>query len=260
MKKRKPNIILWDIETLANLPAIMSVLPSIGMWPGRTMKATVNSIICVGYKRLGEKKTYCINAWDYPKRWKKDVNDDYEVVKAAYDVLKDADGIITHNGKRFDMKVMQTRLRHHGFPPLPKIPHIDTCLVARGNLSLYSNRLGDVAKFIGVPGKLANGGWELWEKVLRREKKSQALMTRYCKQDVKCLEDVFMGLRCFVTNMPNYNLFLGENSKVCPTCGSKKLSRNGTRRSKTQEYQRYLCGNCGATCRTDKKDEKPRSL
>lgn len=238
----------------------MSVFPSLGDYPGKTLRASINSIICFGYKRLGEKKTHCISAWDFPKRWAKNVNDDYEVVMAAYNILKDADGMVTHNGKRFDLKFLNTRLAFYKKPALPNIPHVDTCAVAKARLYLYDNRLNTLAKFLNCGKKLENGGWSLWEKVLQRKPSACRLMVRYCKQDVAVLEKIFFKLRgrCSPAALPNHNLFL-EKQNVCAACGSSKLQKNGTRANgHTGFYQRLLCLTCGANLRMGAKDRLPR--
>lgn len=242
---KEPNIVLWDIETLPDMDEVMKIFPSIGAWPGRTFKATISTIICVGWKKLGSKQTHCINAWDFKKRWKANVNDDYEVVKAAYDVLSKADAIVTHNGKKFDLKFLNTRLMAHKLPPLGKIPHIDTTIVAK-RISLYSNRLNDVSSFIGGKGKLENGGWGLWVKTRKRDKAAMKLMERYCKQDVRALEEVYNGLLPLIKENPNYNFFLKTGSPVvCPNCGSEHLHKHGTRVTTTGIKQRYQCQGCG---------------
>ena len=92
-----PKIVVWDLETMPNPREVIKRLPGMGAWPGRTLKADLNSIICFGYKIVGEKKTYSINGWDYKKDWKKDRHNDYNVVKYAYEILKDADAIVTQN-------------------------------------------------------------------------------------------------------------------------------------------------------------------
>jgi len=240
----KPKIVLWDLETLPNLPELMKRVPSLGNWPGRTMKAEVNSIICFGYKYLGDTTAQCINAWDFAN-WDEDVNDDSAICMMVYDILKDADAFVTHNGRKFDLKVLNTRLMKHGFPPIAKKPHIDTLVVAR-RLSLYSNRLGDVSKFFGMEGKLDNGGWDLWVEVMQRDKASQKLMTEYCLQDVEVLNQIYNELRPLITNIPNYNMFNTDDRGVCPNCGSHKLINHGTRVAKTRIIQRYLCGECGS--------------
>ena len=119
---REPRIILWDLETLPDAREAIKVWTGLGNYPGLTLKASISSIICFGYKVYGkDKPVKCVAAWDFKTRWKKDINDDYMVVKAAYDVLRTADLIVTHNGKRFDQKHLNTRLIKHGFPPLPPI-------------------------------------------------------------------------------------------------------------------------------------------
>lgn len=260
----EPKIIVFDLETLPNLPEALKVWCQLSSFPGKTMKATITSIICAGWKEYGKKRTHCINAWDYPN-WEVDVNDDKHVCEEIYNVLKDADAIVTHNGRRFDWKFLQTRLIYNGLPPLHNIPHIDTCVVARSNLLSFNNRLGYLGEWLVSDTKLENGGWDLWVKVYNRQKTAMRTMVKYCKQDVDLLEKVFDKLKPFVKNLPNRNhfksqdkLLKGEN--ICPTCGSIDLKYNGWAYTKTQKYQRILCKNCGSTSRLDSKDRNPRSI
>ena len=103
-----PRIVLFDLETLPNLTEVMKVLPSLSDYPGRTLKAQLNSVICAGWKVFGESKVHCINAWDF-STWNKSVNDDKQIVSAIRDVLAEADAVVTHNGKKFDWKSRQER-------------------------------------------------------------------------------------------------------------------------------------------------------
>jgi DNA-directed RNA polymerase subunit RPC12/RpoP len=227
------------------------------------MRATITSIICAGWKELGKKKVHCINAWDYPN-WQENINDDSEVCKAIYDVLKDADAVVTHNGVRFDWKHLQTRLMMNGLPVLPKIAHIDTCLIARKNLLSFNNRLGYLGDWLVGDKKLENGGWQLWVKVTKRVKSACTLMSKYCKQDVALLEKVFEQLRPFIKNLPNRNLSrsakkIVNGEYVCPTCGSPDLMRNGWRYTQMHKYQRVVCRHCGSCSRLDLKDRNPRA-
>lgn len=189
-----PRIIYWDLETMPDLQASMEVFPQLSNYPGLTLKATHNSIICFGYKVSGMKKSKCINAWDFP-RWRKNINDDYEVVKAAAKILRTADCIVTHNGKRFDWKFLQTRLLFHGLDPLPEILHIDTCSVAKSNLMSFNNRLNTLAKLLTKMQKQEHEGWGLWVKVMQKNSKAMKEMTVYCKQDVTVLEGIFKKLK-----------------------------------------------------------------
>lgn len=242
-KLKEPRILIWDIETLPNLKEVMRVFPQLSDYPGLTLKAQFNSIICFGYKFLGDKSVKCINAWDFPE-WDKDVNADGPLIDKALEILSKSDAIVTHNGKRFDWKFFQTRLLIQGKNLLHKIPHIDTCAVSKSNLFGLNNRLNTLAKLTDSGQKLENGGWDLWCKVLERETKSMELMTRYCKQDVAVLEKVFLKLRPLISNLPNWNLFTDTGEKVCPSCGSIKIQSYGLRRTKTNLYRRFRCNDC----------------
>lgn len=252
-----PRIILFDLETLPNLPEALKVWPQLSNYPGQTLKASITTIICGGWKILGEKKIHCINAWDFPE-WKTNVNDDSALVRALHEVLKGADCVVTHNGKRFDWKFFQTRLLFHKLEPLPKIHHVDTCAEAKRNLLVFNNRLNTISRFLTETEKMDHEGWDLWVKVHARDPKAMATMTKYCKQDVLALEEVFKALRPVITSLPNHNLFSPLKEKACPGCGSSRLQSRGKYFTKTKVYSRYMCKDCHSWCRTDAADEIPR--
>lgn len=238
---------------------VLKIWPSLGDYPGKTLRATITTIICAGYKYLDEKQTHCLNVWDFPRC---KINDDKRLVKALYEVLSKADAIITHNGKRFDWKFLQTRLLYHGLPPLRNIPHIDTKELASRNLFSYNNRLGYLGEWLVDDKKLENGGWDLWVKVFNGDKKARKKMTDYCKQDVNLLEKIYKPLRPFATNIPNYNFWNKDEDKprVCPSCGSTKLKSHGWRYTKTTAYRRLRCQKCHSFSRLDARGHKPRSI
>lgn len=252
-----PKIVLFDLETLPNLPEALKIWPSLSDFPFNTGKASVTTIICAGWKLLGQRQVNCINAWDF-STWKKDVNDDRLLCEKIYEVLKDADCVVTHNGKRFDWKFLQSRLRKHKLPPLPKIHHVDTCVEAKRNFLLVNNRLNTVARFLTDQEKMDHEGWDLWVKVHGRDPEAMKRMSLYCMQDVIALEAVFEELRPVITSLPNYNLFSPLKAKSCPNCGSSRLESRGYRHTKTARFHRYVCKDCYTWSSTDKKDEVPR--
>lgn len=246
MPTHEPRIVFWDLETLPNPHEVMKVYPRLSQYPGLTLKASITSIICAGYKWLGETTTHCINVWDTP-RGRKNLHDDYDVVKALYDELIQADCIVTHNGTRFDLKFLQTRLLYHGLPPLPKVIHIDTCNVLRTKLMLFNNKLDTAGQFLVNERKLDNGGWDLWVQVLNGSKPARKKMTQYCKQDVKLLEKIFLKLRPLIETIPNYGLFNMSEKRKCPRCGSNQIRLYGRRMLKTKVIQRLHCKHCHST-------------
>lgn len=262
MSTSEPRIVCFDLETLPDLLEILKVWPRVGDYPGLTLKASITSIISFGYKVIGEPETHCINAWDFPE-WGPWRNNDEPLVRAAYEILKDADCVVTHNGKRFDWKFLQTRLMKYKLPPLPKLPHEDTCAVSKRSLFVFNNSLNTLAKFLTDEQKLENGGWDLWVRVWEKDPEAFKLMESYCKQDIVATEALYYRLRPFMTSIPNFNMFTPAGlqvDKVCPNCGSTRLGNHGVRLTKTRRYQRYMCKDCGTTCRTDAEDRAPRTL
>ena len=253
-----PRIVLFDLETLPNLPEALKVWPQLSNYPGQTLKASITTIICAGWKVYGKDETVqCINAWDF-EAWANDVNDDRSVCEKIAEVLLGADCVVTHNGKRFDWKFLQTRLRKHGLPPLPPLHHVDTCAELKKNYLIFNNRLTTAAQFFTDKDKMDHEGWPLWVKVHGRNPEAMQTMTEYCKQDVLVLEEVFREIRPLVRSLPNHNLFSPFREKVCPNCGGSRLKSEGRRFTKTRAYRRYCCQDCKSWCHTDLSDEVPR--
>lgn len=256
----EPKIVLFDLETLPNLEKALEVWPQIDDYPGKTLRSTITSIICAGFKVYSSgEKTRVINAWDFPN-WEINVNDDSFVCEEIYRVLHDADAVVTHNGVRFDWKYLQTRLLINNLPLLPKIPHIDTKALASKHLFSFNNRLGYLGEWMVKDQKMSHEGWKLWVKVYKRNQKAMQTMSKYCAQDVDLLEKVFVKLKPLAYNIPNYNLFVDPGKVQCPRCGSTRLWSKGFKYTATRYYRRYKCKDCGGYARTDSKDKNMRSI
>lgn len=189
------------------------------------------------------------------------MNNDRRVCEAAYEILKDANHIVTHNGKRFDFKFLQTRLAIHGLPFLdPKLKHTDTKSVSSSNLFMLNNKLDTLAEALTDTKKLEHEGWKMWVKVYNRDPQAMQVMSDYCKQDVITLEKVFHRLKGLSTQIPNHNLFNVAQGKehCCPNCGSTMLQREGTRPTATKLMIRYSCKNCGKWSQAPSEEARPR--
>jgi DNA-directed RNA polymerase subunit RPC12/RpoP len=110
-----------------------------------------------------------------------------------------------------------------------------------------SNKLDHLGAHLGLGRKVDTGGFETWAGCMRGDMKFWKLMTKYAKQDVDLLRKVYMKLRPWMTNHPNLNIFDGTDG--CPTCGSRRLQKRGTRRTQVAIYQQYQCNNCKAYSR-----------
>lgn len=251
---RKNKIMFLDIETLMIPEETLSRIPSYGAYPGRGFNGTVSSILCFGYKFQGDKTVKCVNAWNYPE-FKKNPNNDEGVCKEIARLMKDVDVIVTQNGKKFDVPVINTRLAKYGLAPITKsIKHIDTKNVFKANYAAYDNKLDTIAKTFGCETKLENGGWQLWMDMYKNKESSKRLMEKYCKQDVNVLEQVFNKLMPVIKGLPNQNRNIDDES--CPKCGSEDLIKDGSKRLSNGIYQLYRCKSCGSKSRAVKPFEK----
>lgn len=185
--------------------------------------------------------------------------DDKRIVKQLWELLNEADVVITHNGDKFDIKKMNGRFVKYGLNlPMP-YNSIDTFKAARKKLSLPSLSLNYIAKYLGLDQKL-DTNFELWTDAM--EGKSEALdkMQKYCDQDVRVLEDVYLHLRPFIQPHPNLGMYIASDAITCPSCGGNHLKKEGEYATTVNIYDAFRCQDCGSITRSRKssisKEEK----
>ena len=198
-------------------------------------------IHCASWKWAGGIKVYTAV--------EKDKND-YEVVRKLAEAINEADFLISHNGNKFDIKKLNTRLIYHRLPPLPNVPQVDTLKEARAIGAFSSNRLDYLGEYLGVGRKLANAPG-LWKDAFFGKKSALEAMRKYNIQDVLLLEEVYEELRPYFKTHPNFNSIMGTEDN-CPRCGSTHLTKRGYNVTKTGRKQRYQCTDCGAWSESSK--------
>lgn len=236
----EPRVVLWDIETTHNLAAVFQLKQNDYIQADNIVQERY--IVCAAWKTLGAKKVEAVSVLDDAARYKKNIHDDYHVVKTLHGVLSNADVIVAHNGDHYDIKFTKGRMLVQGLPPLPPILSIDTLKTARGQFLLNANNLNYLGKILGV-GQKKPTKQGLWLRVLAGDPKAVKEMVGYNKTDVTLLEDVFLKLRPFIPDHVNRQLF-GQVG-ACPRCGSKDIQSRGIHRALTQTYRRFQCQACG---------------
>ncbi len=228
------KIILWDIETSHVLAYTW------GLWDQNIPHTSIvqdRGILCGCWKELGKKNVHSVAI--------KKVGDDYEVVKKLRDVLADADIVVHHNGDKFDVKRLNARLIYHGLDPLPPIHTVDTLKEVKKVADFTSNRLDYLAKTLTGSGKIHVAS-DLWFRVLEGSKKALADMVTYNKEDVRCLEKVYLWLLPYMKSHPHVGALKGKDKFTsCPKCGSEEIKKNGTKYTRAglirQECQCKKC-------------------
>lgn len=240
------KICLWDIETAKMQVAFNTYSRKLysPYLPSEAIKRHI-WLPCASWKTLGEGRVYSACVLDDPKRFKKCYYDDLLVVKKLHDLMHDVDVIVAHNGDQFDWKMFLARCLFHNLPPPPRPMMIDTLKVARQNFKIEANDLRYLAKYVGVEEKGQAPDWEL---IAIGDEKEIRKCAAYNKQDVKVLEPVYIKLRPFMKNHPNFNAVHNLPVDVCPTCASPNIQRRGFIFTRSSRKQRYQCKDCAAWC------------
>jgi len=232
------KILIYDIETYPNLAYVW------GKYEQDVIAYERETVLAsFAYKWYGEGKMHVVALNDF-KSYKKDKFNDYELVKKLYELFNEADVIIAHNGNSFDQKKAQARFIYWGFNPPAPYKQIDTKLVFKRYFNLNSNKLDDIANYLGIGRKIQTGGFNLWLGCMNGDKKAWDKMKRYNIQDVVLLEKVYKKVKGWIHNHPNLSIESGEF--MCKNCGSKRVQQRGWVQRLTGAVKRFQCNDCGA--------------
>lgn len=232
------TILLLDIETA----------PSLGYVWGKWEQDVIDFkkswyVLSFAVKWLGDKKTQTFALPDYPK-FKTNKEDDADLMRELWGFLDKADIVVAHNGDKFDLLKANARFIAHGMTPPSPYFSVDTLKLARTYFKFDSNRLNDLAKYLGVGAKLPTTGANLWFGCMQGDEKSWKRMRRYNAHDVDLLEQVYLKLRPWAKRHPNMSYF-NRRELNCPVCESPDTKRSGWRYLRCSKKQRRTCLECG---------------
>ncbi len=118
-----------------------------------------------------------------------------KMVAAAWLLLDTADAVISYNGKRFDLKHLNTEFILEGFAPPSYFQHIDLLAIAKREFLFGSNKLEAVASRLGLGKKREHEGFALWTKTEAGDEAAWKRMRAYNRRDVVLTERVFEEFR-----------------------------------------------------------------
>tara|TARA_R110000851_G_scaffold208123_1_gene360516 strand:+ start:41 stop:781 length:741 start_codon:yes stop_codon:yes gene_type:complete len=239
------KILILDIETSPNLVWTFGLFQQ---------NISINQIVepstvmCWAAKWLDKKKVYFSSIYDTTPS---------KMIKEIHKLVDEADAIITYNGKRFDMPILNKEFLLLGFDLPSPYKDIDLLNTARQNFKFASNKLDYISQELGIGMKQKHTGFDLWLKCLSKDPKSWKIMKKYNIQDVKLTEKLYKKLQGWIKIHPNHNL--ETEDMCCPNCGSFHLQKRGVQISLTNKYQRYHCQDCGKWSKGKKPIEKIKS-
>jgi len=235
------KILLIDIETRPLLAYVWSI------WQQDVALNQIHSewaVISFAAKWLGETEIIYSDL-----RHQKNTDDDKPLLKKVWNLIDEADILITQNGKRFDAKKLNARFILNGIDPPSPVRHIDTLVIAKKHFAFTSNKLEYLSEKLTPESRKTKSkkfsGFELWSECLKGNQDAWKELELYNRQDIVALEAVYKRLYPW-DNSINFQL---ENTGTC-TCGSTRFRKKGFFFSNVGKYQRYKCLHCGAHSRS----------
>jgi hypothetical protein len=246
VKKKKqqdgPKILLFDIETAPILAYVWRLWDeNIGL---NQIKEDWH-VLSWAAKWLDDDKVMYAD-----QRSSKKISDDKAILQQLWNLLNEADIVVTQNGKKFDEPKIKARMILHGMPPYSPVRHFDTWQVARNKFAFTSNKLEYLSKNLSTIKKLTRrkfDGFDLWAECLKGNKAAWREMERYNKIDVLALEQVYKKLAPWDTSI-NHTIYHTGDGHVC-SCGSKDFKKDGFSYNNTGKFQAYVCKQCGTRMR-----------
>jgi hypothetical protein len=238
-----PKVLLFDIETAPVLAYVW------GLWDQNVGLNQIHTdwyVLSWAAKWLGSPEVFYRD-----QRWAPSLEDDREILASLWDLLDEADIVVTQNGKKFDQKKLFARFILNGFRPPSSFKHIDTLAIAKRHFGFTSNKLEYMSEKLCRVRKLKHKrfpGFDLWRECLADNIAAWDEMERYNRQDVLALEELWQKLSPWDAKGPNFSLYHETADHVC-RCGSRDFMRQGWAYTAAGKFQRYLCRACGSESR-----------
>lgn len=233
----KLKILILDVETAPS---------KVYAWGLFNQDIHINQIVEPGY-------TLCYSAKWYKKKGlyfdSLQKSSKKKMIGSIHNLIEDSDVVVTYNGFKFDLPVLNKEFILLGFDPPSNYKQVDLYRVARRIFRFPSNKLDYISQSLGLGSKKKHKGMDLWKGCMDGDESSWRTMEAYNKQDVRLLEKVYEKMLPWVKNHPNYGLYVDSDRPICRNCGSSKVKKNGFDYTSVGKYQRYKCVDCRAPLR-----------
>lgn len=239
----KPKILLLDIETS---PLITYTWGLYDQNIGLNQVKKESNILAWSAKWLDGKEMFY-----HDQENVKDMSNEKEILRKLWKLLDEADVVIGHNVRRFDLRRINGRFLKYELGRPSDYRIIDTLSICRKNFDLLSNKLEWVAEYLKCKNRKLTkrkfAGMSLWIECLDKNPEAWIEMEQYNKQDVIVLEEVYKKLRVWDDSI-NFSVY-NEGKHMC-SCGSCDLIKKGPTATNTGIFQRYKCKKCGKPFKT----------
>ena len=243
--KKEPRVLIWDLES--------SLLEGyfFRIWqeniPMRRIKKQAHLLSASFAYNDEHVQGYRLT----PEQVK--TGDDFDVVCKVVEAVNNCDLMITFNGKRFDVKLLNTRALFWGLPPVKAPKHIDLFEQSKRVFKFPSNSMQNVSMYLGENGKLETSGSNLWERCAEWEnyeecEKALIEMVTYGNQDIEATRDLYKRFQGWMKGVPNLGVITNEVTENktlrCIHCGSDDVFPLDQKAyTSVSSFDLYRCGN-----------------
>jgi len=237
----------WDIETSPML------VDAWKLWDNNTGLTQVHDwtrMICFAAKWADSDKVLFFSERQHGHE---------RMVRKLYELVDEADVIVTYNGDRFDVSHANREFALLGLTPPSPVFSVDLLKVVKKQFKFASNKLAHITEQFGLSGKMDNSGHQLWRDCLYGDEPVKRAawreMKKYAMQDVVTTEELFHRIKPWIPRLPNPSLFDGETGyDRCPACGGSELEARGKVTTGLAVFQQYKCKDpaCGRWSRSGK--------
>lgn len=164
------------------------------------------TILSFGYKWFEDEDTTYLDIVDH--------GSELEILEHLHEVLSQADFVVGHNLRRFDLKRIKARMITYGMKPFGNPRVIDTLEIAKREFGFTSNKLAYLTKLLCKKYVKSShekfNGYLLWKGFASGDKEAIKEMRDYCRLDVLSLQELFEILAPWDTKLPNFDVYFDE--------------------------------------------------
>lgn len=239
------RVLVIDIETTR---AVVETFSLFSNYTAIDRVRMPSRILCFAAQWRGEEKMIFKSCW-------KDGDDEgyLRMVKSAFALLDEADFVTHWNGDRFDVQWLEAEFGRLGLGRPSPYRSIDLFKVAKKNFGkgLMSLKLDWSARTWLGDSKVKHGGEDLWDGIRYGNRETrracQRTMRAYNEHDTRLTGQLFERYLPWIgENFALYEPEAADGELRCCKCNSDNVHRRGTFQTKTCQYPRWRCNDCGS--------------
>ena len=241
--KPAPKIVTLDIETLPIIGSFFRVW-NVNIRPQEIIHDW--ALLSMSYKWMHEADVRNV----IMTKEEAVLREEARIVEEAWNVVNDADVIITYNGEKFDAKRLNAKFVEYGFPAPSPYKHIDIYRTVGKQFDNTYKSLDWILKLLGLGMKLPHQGRELWTGCQKGDVEALKTMKEYNDNDTVVTELLYLHIRSWIVNHPNIGLYTSEDEPVCHKCGSSNIAETDKKMyTAASAFDLYQCNDCSSYSR-----------